>query len=232
MKSVQFGKSKINYNIKRSTRRKTTEIIVSKTGVNVLTTIKKPEKEINQLVQFNSRWIFKKKLSIKEQKPPKISYENNSKLPYLGMNYPLLIKETKEKKSFEFSNKKFVAKIPNPTKYKIKKLYSSWIENEAKAQLPKHVQKFTKKLRYTENKIKCTALHGKWGLVSKSGKITMNSCLIRAPKSIIDYVAAHESCHLKIPNHSEDFWDLLGTIMPDYKERKEWLRVNRRLLTN
>ena len=232
MKYIQFGKSKINYNIKRSTRRKTTEIVVSKTGVNVLTTIKKPEDEINQLLQSHSKWIFKKKLSIKEEKPLQISYENNSKLPYLGMNYPLLIKKTKQKKSIEFSNKKFVAKIPNPTKYKIRKLYLSWIENEAKLQLPKHVQKFTKKLGYSGNKIKSSPLHGKWGLVSKSGKITMNSCLIRAPETIIDYVAAHESCHLKIPNHSESFWNLLATIMPDYEERKEWLRVNRRLLTN
>jgi len=232
MKSIQFGKSKINYNIKRSVRRKTTEIVVSKMGVNILTTIKKPENEINDLVQSHSRWIFTKKLSIKEENPIKITYENNSKLPYLGMNYPLFIKETKEKKSFEFLNRKFVAKIPNPTKYKIKKLYSSWIENEAKIQLPKHVQKFTKKLGYSGNKIRSVSLHGKWGLVSKSGKITMNSCLIRAPEFIIDYVAAHESCHLKIPNHSEDFWNLLGSIMPDYEEKKEWLRVNRRLLTN
>jgi len=232
MKSIQFGKSKINYNVKRSTRRKTTEIVVSKIGVNVLTTIKKPENEINDLVQSHSKWIFTKKLSIKEEKPIKITYENNSKLPYLGMNYPLFIKETKQKKSFEFSNKKFIVKIPNPTKYKIRKLYSSWIENEAKSQLPKHVQKFTKKLGYRNNKIKSTSLHRKWGLVSKSGKITMNSCLIRAPESIIDYVAAHESCHLKIPNHTEAFWNLLGSIIPDYEEKKEWLRVNRRFLTN
>ena len=40
MNSVQFGKSKINYNVKRSSRRKTTEIVVSKTGVKVLTTTK------------------------------------------------------------------------------------------------------------------------------------------------------------------------------------------------
>ncbi len=232
MNSIQFGKSKINYNVKRSARRKTTEIVVSKTGVNVLTTIKKPEEEINQLVEFHSRWIFKKKLSINEEKPIKISYENNSRLPYLGMNYPLQVKETKQKESFEFSERKFVVKIPNPTKYKIKKLYLSWIENQAKEQLPKHVQKFTKKLRLSTTKIKSAPLQGKWGLVSKSGKITMNSSLIRAPESIIDYVAAHESCHLKIPNHSESFWNLLASVMPDYEERKEWLRVNRRLLTN
>ena len=232
MRSIQFGKSKINYNIKRSRRRKTTEIVISKTGVSVLTTIKKSDNYINDLVKSHSKWIFTKKLSIKEEKPLKISYESNSKLPYLGMNYPLLIKETKQKESFEFSNRKFVAKIPNPTKYKIRKLYLSWIENEAKSKLPIRIQKFLKKLGYTSKKVTIASLSGKWGLVSKSGKITMNSCLIRAPESIIDYVAAHEVCHLKIPNHSKDYWNLLGSIFPDYEERKEWLRINRRLLTN
>ena len=232
MNPVQFGKSKINYNIKRSNRRKTTEIVVSKTSVNVLTPTKKSDAEINELVKSHSRWIFKKKLHIKEETPVKISYEHNSKLPYLGMNYPLLIKETKQKKSFEFLHKKFIAKIPNPTKYKVRKLYSSWIENEAKSQLPKHIQKFSKKLGYSSNKIKIKNLHGKWGLVSKSGKISINLNLIRAPVPVIDYVAAHEACHLKIPNHSEDFWTLLASVMPDYFERKEWLRVNRRLIIN
>jgi len=232
MNSIQFGKSKINYNIKRSIRRKTTEIVVSKTGVNVLTTTKKPSAQIHELVKSHSRWIFKKKLRIKEEKPIKISYEHNSKLPYLGMNYPLQVKETKQKKSFEFSNKKFVANLPKPTRYKIRKMYQSWIEDKAELILPKHVQKFAKKIGYTSSRIRTMRLHSKWGLVSRSGKITINLALIRAPLPIIEYVTAHEVCHLKIPNHSKDFWELLATIMPDYEERKEWLRVNRSFLLN
>jgi predicted metal-dependent hydrolase len=27
-------------------------------------------------------------------------------------------------------------------------------------------------------------------------------------------------------NHSRDFWQLLGRILPDYEKRKEWLRNN------
>lgn len=44
--------------------------------------------------------------------------------------------------------------------------------------------------------------------------------------SIIDYVVVHEMCHLKYHDHSPKYWELLGSIIPDWRERKEWLRVN------
>lgn len=231
MNSIKFGKSKINYKIKRSSRRKTTEIVVSKSGVGVITTKKKPVNQINKLVKIHSKWIFQKKLRIGEEKPIKTTFQHNSKLPYLGKNYPLIVKETKQKESFQFSNGKFIAHIHKASKYRVRKLYQIWIKNKAKLTIPKHVLKFSKKLGFPINQIIIKDLSDKWGIVSKSGKITLNQVLIRAPPQIIDYVAAHEACHLRIPNHHEDFWNLLESIMPDFDERKEWLRVNRRLLT-
>ena len=29
------------------------------------------------------------------------------------------------------------------------------------------------------------------------------------------------------PNHTRAFWNQIDKILPDYQERKEWLRVNR-----
>lgn len=46
------------------------------------------------------------------------------------------------------------------------------------------------------------------------------------PIEIIDYVVVHELCHLKIMNHSKDFWNLVESILPDYYERRKWLKVN------
>jgi hypothetical protein len=46
-----------------------------------------------------------------------------------------------------------------------------------------------------------------------------------AQTSIIDYVVVHEMCHLKHKNHAKEYWDSIKTILPDYEQRKEWLRV-------
>ena len=36
----------------------------------------------------------------------------------------------------------------------------------------------------------------------------------------------HELAHLIHSNHTEAFWNEVDKVMPDYQERKEWLRLN------
>ena len=52
-----------------------------------------------------------------------------------------------------------------------------------------------------------------------------------APVYIIDYVIVHELCHLKVMNHSKDFWNLVESIFPNYRECRKWLKENGRKLT-
>jgi hypothetical protein len=44
--------------------------------------------------------------------------------------------------------------------------------------------------------------------------------------SVIDYVIVHELAHTKIKNHSKDFWKLVESILPKYKDSKGWLKEN------
>jgi predicted metal-dependent hydrolase len=47
-----------------------------------------------------------------------------------------------------------------------------------------------------------------------------------ASPTIIDYIVVHELCHLHHLNHTEGFWNEMDKILPDYRERKEWLKKN------
>ncbi|MNO03946.1 WLM domain protein [compost metagenome] len=47
-----------------------------------------------------------------------------------------------------------------------------------------------------------------------------------APMRVVDYVVVHELAHLKYQDHSSDFWKTIHSVMPDYEQRKEWLRIN------
>ena len=51
-----------------------------------------------------------------------------------------------------------------------------------------------------------------------------------APLTIIDSVIAHELVHLEVKNHSKAFWNKVGSLDPEYKEHKEWLKSNGHLL--
>tara|TARA_Y100000748_G_C15482718_1_gene483463 strand:+ start:83 stop:259 length:177 start_codon:yes stop_codon:yes gene_type:complete len=48
--------------------------------------------------------------------------------------------------------------------------------------------------------------------------------LVKAPLDVIDYVIVHECCHLVHFDHSRQFWNLVNDYMPDYKEKKRWLK--------
>ena len=61
--------------------------------------------------------------------------------------------------------------------------------------------------------------------------VQLNWRLIMAPIRIIDYLVVHELCHLDVPDHSDRFWHKVASILPDYEERREWLRVNGPTLT-
>ena len=55
--------------------------------------------------------------------------------------------------------------------------------------------------------------------------ITLNSRLIGQPRDSIEYVVLHEFAHFIHPNHSKDFYALVSELMPDWRERKEKLRM-------
>jgi len=47
-----------------------------------------------------------------------------------------------------------------------------------------------------------------------------------APPTIIDYIVVHELCHFLHLDHTDAFWNEVDKIIPDYRDRKEWLRKN------
>ena len=69
-----------------------------------------------------------------------------------------------------------------------------------------------------------------WGSCSGKRNLNFNWHLVLTPMEILDYVVVHELCHLKQMNHSMAFWKEVEKILPDYKERRKWLRVHEKAL--
>ena len=63
-----------------------------------------------------------------------------------------------------------------------------------------------------------------WGSCSPSGSLSFNWRLVLAPLEVFDYVVVHELCHLRIPNHSRAFWNLVERRRPGWRDSRQWLR--------
>ena len=75
--------------------------------------------------------------------------------------------------------------------------------------------------------LKIRNMKTRWGVCNvKTKTITLNLELIKMPEKYLDYVIIHELCHLKHPNHSKDFWNMVLKYEPLYKKiRKEMKNV-------
>ena len=39
-------------------------------------------------------------------------------------------------------------------------------------------------------------------------------------------IIVHELCHLHHPNHNDAFWNAVDKVLLDYRNRREWLKIN------
>ncbi len=70
----------------------------------------------------------------------------------------------------------------------------------------------------------------RWGSCSSSGRLSFSWRLVLAPEAVLDYVVAHEVCHLLRHDHSPAFWALVADALPGHAPARTWLRMHGDLL--
>ena len=66
----------------------------------------------------------------------------------------------------------------------------------------------------------------RWGSCTATGRLSFSWRLLLAPEDVLDYVVAHEVCHMVQADHSRAFWRLLEEVRPGHDGARRWLREN------
>lgn len=110
------------------------------------------------------------------------------------------------------------------------KLVNDWLKSlqvEIFAQICRETYEIFKQYDVPYPTLKIRSMKSRWGSCQPGkGIITINSRLIETPRSCIEYIMVHEFAHFIHPNHSKDFHNFVGMLMPDWKERKKVLDKN------
>lgn len=95
---------------------------------------------------------------------------------------------------------------------------------EAKKDLLASVEVHARTLKVTWKSITVKDTKSRWGSCNSDGALCFSWRVVLAPPHILDYLAAHETAHLRELNHSRRYWAHVARCMPDYDKAEAWLR--------
>ncbi len=203
-------------------KRRTLALIVKPDGsLIVRAPLKTPQKSIRMFVEKNIDWIEKKQAQARASvSPAPKQYSNGEEFLYLGFRYPLEI-VPKQKPALILDG---CFKLAESSQPRAALAFERWYRIQAKEILKERVDFFARQYGLKYNGLKINAARTRWGSCSAKGSLNFSWRLIMAPIESVDYVVVHELVHTIIHNHSTRFWSKVENIMPDYKERKIWLK--------
>lgn len=100
------------------------------------------------------------------------------------------------------------------------------LKEQARKVLTERTDYYKEMLKVDYQRIRIGDQKTRWGSCSSRGTISYNWHLVLMPERIRDYVVVHELCHLVEMNHSSAFWKKVAEILPDYEDRRKWLKEN------
>jgi len=187
---------------------------------------KASKREIEEFIREREAWVVEK-LSEERERRKELErvFVSGEKFLYLGEWYPLEIDESGRKDlplRLSFGN--FVLKKDHIEE--VRDLFVEWYKGEAKEKIEGRVRYYGGRFRLFPKQTKITGAKSRWGSCSRDNRLSFSWRIIMAPLKIIDYVLVHELVHIKEKNHSPNFWAALEEILPDFRERRAWLRKN------
>ena len=212
-------------------RRKTMEISIAPTGnIKVRSPIGIPEDVIIEKVREKASWISKKLYHLKHRyyQPINREFAAGELFMYLGREYPIEINVdiNINKPIVTILNDKITVSVKNKNKEYIRKALELWYRQNAKEEINKRISFYQKFFSMTPSEVKVKEQKKRWGSCTYKDALLFNWRCVMATESVLDYIVVHEMCHMVHKNHSKEYWKLVASILPDYKQREQWLKNN------
>ena len=235
--SVRFGSTTIDYEVRRSARRKkTVQITVDGGGVQVAAPVTTPDSELQAIVRKRAPWILDHASKSMLEAAPK-RFVSGETLPYVGRNVRVLVEVADVgRPNVRFDHWRFRIAVPATLKgeeryQSIRKAVIRWYRDRAAERLREAVGRWWPRLgRGRTSRVLIRDQRQRWGSCAPDGTLRFNWRAVMLKPDLIEYVVVHELAHLTHRNHSTDFWALVSREMPDEQQRRMRLREEGRAL--
>lgn len=225
---IEYANKIIDFVVKRKKVKNVNLNIKPDMTIEVTANDRVPLDFICDFVKTKGAWILKNVKTFKDVQPYRQSereYVSGETFKYLGKQYRLRVQKATEEEMVKYF-RGFIYLYVKDTDNVIRKakLLDEWYREKAQMIFDQSLEKMypmVQKYGVVKPEIDVRLMKARWGsALTDKNTILLNSELIKAPKNCIDYVVLHELIHFKYNDHSENFYQMLYSLMPDWEKRK------------
>lgn len=221
----------IHVEMRRSRRRKTIGIIVKLDGsVVVNAPMRLSQKRVAEVLQRRAAWIEGKRQKVQEMGarfPMGQRFVKGERFWFLGEEVSLQVRCDSSARAPQVAltdgTLDVVLKADTPDA--VRGTLVEWYRQQAERLLPERVAHYGAKTGLTPKGVNVAQWRRQWGqCIVDTQVLRFNWRIMQTPLPVVDYLVVHELMHMREPNHSRKFWHHVHSVLPDYKERRKWLR--------
>jgi hypothetical protein len=219
----------IDYVLLPGADRKTTDIVIERNGaVTVRPPIGFSPEKVDAVVESKRMWIYKNLAEWRDLNAAAVVREwvNGESFLYLGRSYRLSLVSDQDV-DLKLLEGRFCLKrslIDASGHEAAKRAFEEFYVAKGESRICQRLDFFAPKVGVKPIGLKVKDIGYRWASCTKSNMLQFNWKCMMAPAKIIDYMVVHELCHIRHRNHDDAFWNEVDKVMPDYHERKMWLK--------
>jgi len=229
----------LNYQVIRSSRRKTIALQIKEQKVIVRAPYQVSDAYIHSLVLGKREWIDEK-LNLISTRSNDYKFVNGRNIVLLGNHRRLLVEPSQRAKSYidltedsviTYLSKRYFGASEDVKQSKVRLLLEGHYKRETLNFLNGNLASKSQVIGLSYSSVKVRKYKSRWGSCNSQGELSFNSLLSMLPVWVMEYVIVHELCHLRHLNHSRAFWDLVAQHCEKTQAAKNWLKQNAKDLT-
>ena len=220
----------IKYQLLPGAERQTTDIVIERDGlISVRPPLRMTPEQVDETVLSKRMWIYRNLAEWHDLNAIGVVREwvNGESFLYLGSGYRLLLVNDQDEplKLKEGRFRLLRSVIDSGGKPAAHRAFEAFYGAKGLGRLTKRMTYFAGKVGVSPGAIVIKDIGYRWASCLKNSDLHFHWKCLMAPPTIIDYIVVHELCHLHHRDHSDTFWNEVDKVLPDYRDRKEWLRV-------
>ena len=220
----------IQYRLLPGAYRRTTDIVIERDGV---ITVRPPRhmapEQVDATVLSKRMWIYRNLAEWRDLNASSVVREwvNGETFLYLGSSYQLqLVAEQDE--PLKLKDGRFLLRrslVESAGANSAREAFENFYAAKGLERLQRRVAHFAPRVGVLPSAVLVKDIGFRWAACQPGGDLHFHWKCLMAPLTVIDYIVVHELCHLHQRDHTDAFWNEVDKVLPDYRERKEWLRL-------